>query len=114
MNAAFFLAEGIADIDISTVGGKLNMGLQTTLLGMLIVFLVLAILFICLKLFKLLFHDIPSAMKRKTSSAPIVSSAPVVQQNDEEIVAAITAAIMAAQNDEGGAKIRVVSFKRIG
>ncbi len=115
MNTAFFLSQNIADIDISTVEGKLSMGLQVTVLGMLIVFSVLAILWLCLLLFRLVFHDLPKKLKnRKAVTAVTVASEPEAKTCDAEIVAAITAAIMASQDETPGARFRVVSFRRIG
>ncbi len=115
MNTAFFLSQNIADIDLSTVEGKLSMGLQVTVLGMLIVFAVLAILWLCLLLFRFAFHDLPSKIRQKKSAAfDIAIAQPEVQVCDAEIVAAITAAIMASQSETQGARFRVVSFKRIG
>ena len=115
MNTAFFLAQSIADIDTSSIEGKLSMGLQVTVLGMLIVFSVLAILFLSLLLFRVVFHDLPAKIKQKKTATPAI--APVQTEavtNDAEIVAAITAAIMASQDETKGARFRVVSFKRIG
>lgn len=117
---AFFLAENassgaIRDIDISTVAGKLDMGLRVLFLGMLIVFAVLATLWLCLTLFKLVFHDLLGKLKNNNEAPATIESTPV-RSEDEEIVAAITAAIAAASASSDNApppRFRVVSFRRI-
>ena len=115
MNTAFFLSQNIADIDTSSIEGKLSMGLQVTVLGMLIVFAVLAVLFLCLLLFRLAFHDLPAKIKQKKSVQPATVDVPTeTVANDDVIVAVITAAIMASQDETQEARFRVVSFRRIG
>ncbi len=117
---AFFLAENassgaIRDIDVSTVAGKLDMGIRVLFLGMLIVFSVLATLWLCLALFKFVFHDLLPNLKNKNNVPTVIESAPV-RSEDEEIVAAITAAIAAASASADNApppRFRVVSFRRI-
>ena len=93
---------------------------QMTLLGMLMIFSVLGILWAVLAVFKLVFAGktpkerkpapVKSAPAPKTESAP----APVVaQNNDAELVAILTAAVAAYRAQEGSTgEFRVVSFKR--
>ena len=98
-------------------------GLQTTLLGMGVIFSVLIILWIVLALFKTIFYKQPAAAKE---SAPVVPAedfvpaeleapAPIYTENaetdDAELVAVITAAI-ASMMDAPQTSFRVVSFKR--
>lgn len=96
---------------------RLMMGLQTTLLGMGVIFVVLIILWAVLSVFKLVFYK-GKAEKKSVEPAPapaVVERAPTAPtptaQNDEEIVAAITAAI-AVMLDVPQTSFRVVSFRR--
>lgn len=98
-----------------SLGEKLLLGGQVSLLGMGTVFAVLAILWGLVELMHLLLSGIQSGSKKKTESTPIVTPAtvsPITPKNDEfEIVAAITAAIAAASGTSPSS-FRVVSFKR--
>lgn len=99
-------------IDTSTLSGALNGGTQMLLLGMLMVFAVLGIIFLALQIF----HFVCSLfMGNKDKKEEVVEAAPVVpvKTNDEEIVAVIAAAIAAAENEMPNARFRVVSFKRV-
>lgn len=108
---------GIASIDISTTEGKLNMGLQVVVVGMLVVFAVLAILWFALVLFKFFCYDLPQkrkkepelSVKQEVTEVPV----PIVQNNDEEIIVAIAAAIAAAEAEEPWTRFRVVAFRRV-
>lgn len=96
---------------------KLVFGGQMVLIGMSVVFAVLALLLLSLYLFKVFFHDIPSVRKSASKEIKTVEAAPVATttQNtasDEEIVAVIAAAIAAAESENQGLKFRVVSFRR--
>ena len=89
-------------------------GGQTVLIGMATVFAVLCLLWVCLILFKVFFHDMP---EKKAKAAVAVQTDAVqevtVQDNsDEEIVAVIAAAIAMAESESLGVKFNVVSFKR--
>lgn len=97
---------------------------QTPLLGMGMVFAVLAILWGVLAIFKLVFAGKtpkePKPVKVKPveqTSAQTVTPAPVAQSNDAELVAIITAAVAAYMAEEGtdaySGGFRVVSFKRV-
>ena len=96
--------------DIALFGGKM------VLIGMGTVFAVLTLLWACLSLFKVFFHDLKNATPKKevvkneeaVPATPIETSA----TDDNEIVAVIAAAIAAAESEHVGAKFRVVSFKR--
>ena len=97
---------------------------QMTLLGMGMVFTVLAVLWAVLMLFKVIFAGRKSKAEKK--AAPVaekpaeVLTAPAVaaaQTGDDELVAIITAAVAAYMADEGieapAGGFRVVSFKRV-
>ena len=96
-------------------------GLQTTLLGMGVVFSVLIILLLVLTVFKTIFYKQPNSEKKpapaKVEAPAIVEAAPApapaapAEADDAELVAVITAAI-AAMMDAPQTSFRVVSFKR--
>ena len=97
---------------------------QMTLLGMLMVFSVLAILWGILAIFKLVFagktpkekkpEPVKATPKAEANPAAVVTSS---QSNDAELVAIITAAVAAYRHGEGepvqDGSFRVVSFKRV-
>ena len=95
-------------------GEALSYGGQMFLIGMVTVFAVLGVIFLCLLLFKYAFANIEAktAKVEKKVEAPVtVVPAPV--SNDAEIVAVIAAAIAMAESESGNdAKFRVVSFRR--
>ena len=97
-------------------------GLQTTLLGMGVVFSVLIILWAVLAVFKVIFYKQPKTEKKPAPAkveapapAPVAAPAPApaapAEADDAELVAVITAAI-AAMMDAPQTSFRVVSFKR--
>lgn len=119
----FFLAISDADygtrgwdmINSGRFGEVLAFGGEMLLIGMATVFSVLCILWLCLMLFKIVFHDIPekrAAEAQKKAAAAEVTEVETAENNDEEIIAVIAAAVAAAESDKNGAKFRVVSFKR--
>ncbi len=104
-----------SNFDISQLGNALLFGGAMLLIGIGTVFAVLVLLWICLMLFKLFFHDIPTkrASKQKIEPAPVkVAAAPAAVSAEGEIVAVIAAAIAMAESESSGMKFRVVSFKR--
>jgi sodium pump decarboxylase gamma subunit len=99
---------------------------QMTLLGIGMVFAVLAILWAVLGIFKLVFagsqpkqakpEKKPEVKAEKAPTAPVTAPAPVAQSSDAELVAIITAAVAAYMAEEGteyAGGFRVVSFKRV-
>lgn len=107
---------------------RIEYAISVTLMGMLMVFSVLALLWGVIAVFKVFLYDIPE--KRKAKKIALASAvaqvaqpepelAPVPQEDEGEIVAAITAAIAAVLESEEYAGefasgFRVVSFKRKG
>ena len=100
---------------------RLALAGEMTLLGMGMVFAVLAILWAVLAIFKLVFAK--PEPKKVSKPEPVAEVAPVVTPEpvayvagDDELVAVITAAIVAyRQNEEPGVApggFRVVSFRR--
>jgi len=97
----------------ATVSERLLYGLKVCLIGMLIVFAVLAILCGVLYLFKLYYKL--SQKKKAPSTAPVENPAPAaagVTEDEELTVAIATAAIAAARNDSDAA-FKVISIKKI-
>ena len=103
---------------------------QTPLLGMLMIFSVLGLLWAILSVFKLIFvgatpkekkpvekkapEKKPEPPKAETP-APVATAAPAAQ-SDDELIAVITAAVAAYMAEEGTeytGGFRVVSFKRV-
>ncbi len=103
------------NFDASQLGSAAGFGGAVVLIGMVTVFAVLCIIWLCLVLFKVFFHDIP-ARKASKAAEPAVSepvvSAPVVNNDQDEIVAVIAAAIAMAESECSDTKFTVVSFKR--
>ena len=111
---------------------RVTFSLEKTLLGLLRVFLVLAILYAVVLLLKVFFHDIPNRKKQSGEKPPAektekkkpiepkpvsaeATSAPIAMPDeDARLTAAITAAILAMRADSGeSGAFRVVSFKRV-
>lgn len=115
-----------AETALDTVAQKAMFALENSALGILIVFSVLAVLFIIVKLAaNLLNGNKEKADGEKTAApaatatpAPVATTAPVTTPapvtDDGEIVAAITAAISLMLESEGKDPhgFRVVSFRR--
>ena len=97
-------------------GESLIFGLQVFLIGIATVFAVLCVIWACLAMFKVVFHDIPEKKKnKKVDNTPVavITEAPVTDTaSGDEIIAVIAAAIAAAESENCGVKYRVVSFRR--
>lgn len=102
---------------------------EMTLLGMGMVFAVLATLWLVLTIFKLIFAGKDSKKEKTKAPAAVAKAveesvvaveedtAPVAEAGDDELVAVITAAIAAYMAEENGGEVpvggfRVVSFRR--
>lgn len=104
-----------ANFDLSQLGDAFLFGGAMLLIGILSVFAVLILLWICLMVFKLFFHDIPAkrSVTQKAVQAPVAIVKEVIPtSSDDEIVAVIAAAIAMAESENSGMKFKVVSFKR--
>ena len=102
-----------SEFDVSQLGTAALFGGTMVLIGMATIFAVLCILWGCLAIFKLVFHDLPA----KRAAKPVIeneASAPVVESSssDDEIIAVIAAAIAMAESECSDTKFKVVSFKR--
>lgn len=115
--------QGLINKIIPSFTDRLQIGSQTVALGMLIVFIVLAVLWIVLEIagYVSAKNNTPTIKKIKQEPAPApkyeiapANDEPSSYENDEEIVAAITAAITLMLEQEGAPakSFRVVSFKR--
>ena len=130
MNMMFSLT-GIAALEMTLAERAAYAG-RMMLVGMLMVFAVLTLLWGVLAISKTVFYDmakkraeqasaasdVAAASMTVSSSAPVsnvspLSAAPSTASDDGAIIAAITAAIAAARAEEGnGGAFRVVSFRR--
>ena len=99
---------------IESISDSFLYGGRMLLIGMMTVFSVLIILWFTLSLFKLFFHDLAYGKKKikEVKSESISVNNTSVTDNNDEIVAVIAAAIAMAESESGGAKFRVVSFRR--
>ena len=94
--------------------------LEVTILGMGMVFAVLAILWFALVIFKTVFAKDQNKSKKVEVSTPasVAEPEPVAEADDGELIAVISAAIAAYRAEEEGCVgedvngFRVVSFKR--
>ena len=106
-----------SNFEFSQLGDALKFGGTILLIGMAVVFSVLILLWICIAIFKVFFHDIPAKRAKTKVEVPLVTEEhPIIETQvaqDTEIVAVIAAAIAMAESENMGAKFRVVSFKRI-
>ena len=115
-------ADGLQQL--TTAGEKLSTGLTVMLLGLATVFSVLAILWVVLLLFRVVFYreKKPEPAKETAAAQPVAETvsepepAPEEKSDDGALIAAITAAITAyrASSGEGAlaSGFRVVSFRR--
>ncbi|MBR1811702.1 MAG: OadG family protein [Clostridia bacterium] len=95
---------------------NLGLGLQTLVLGVIVVFAALAVIWLVVSVMGVVFQRRSASKKQKTEIVPDFSDMPIVLADDpsaqsEELVAAITAAICAYENKPVGS-FRVVSFKK--
>lgn len=93
-------------------GDAVLYGLQMLLIGMLIVFSVLALLWLSLEISGKIFRTLSGTAKKPVEKKPDPIAAPApVATDDTELIAVLTAAI-AALESAPAARFRVVSFKR--
>ena len=129
MNNAMLINKALS-ADYSNLGGafsseRLALAGQMTLLGMVMIFSVLGLLWVVLAVFqKIMTRDTAKpaeAPKAAPALAPVAETVPVAAvSNDDEVIAAVIAAAVAAyMADEGNADaaynggFRVVSFRRV-
>ena len=100
-----------ANFEPSQLMSALIFGGAVLLIGIMTVFAVLIVLWICLTGFKLCFAAKKSQKSAKSDVQSEISSTQTVSDNSE-IVAVIAAAIAAAESESDGIKFKVVSFRR--
>ena len=116
------LAADASAFENMTFADRASEALRVSLLGMGMVFSVLAILWGVLEIFRYVFYDLKNKdnatekkpekpAKSEPAPAPVVTEA--VQADDGEIVAAITAALCVVL-DKPATGFRVVSFRKTG
>ena len=122
MNMNFYTT--LSNEEALTLGERLTLGLTNTLLGLLIIFLVLTILFGAVKLFAILLPKLTEKKKDSKSKAPqadksaeSIAKAPAAHPaaaDNGAVIAAITAAVSLLLEEEGQEPtgFRVVSFRR--
>lgn len=99
---------------------RIGYALQRTLIGLIIIFGVLAVIWLVLSLFKVIFYKDPNkkSAEKKVEKTPDPVPAPVPVQtveaeDDGAVIAAIVAAVSAMRSEQGITDgFRVVSFKR--
>ena len=105
------------NFEFSQLGDALVFGGAIMLIGMVTIFAILCLLWLCLILFKVAFHDLPQKRLEKKQKAAtltaIESNEEVSSSDDGEIIAVIAAAIAMAESEDTGMKFRVVSFRRV-
>lgn len=116
-------AGNVIEKEVSTktleLSDRIAYALERSLIGIIIVFGVLAIIWLVLSLFKFVFYKDPNKsskvekVEEKQEPAVAPEPAAVPASDDGAIVAAIIAAISALRSEEGiTGGFRVVSFKR--
>ncbi len=126
MQGLYYLAEAAEkftdDYGDDWVARFLQKGIPTAILGIVTVFVVLALIWGCLEIFRYVFYTIPEKTKKAENvsvEAPAEAEETYTAEDDGgEIVAAIVAAITAARAEEAAVSgkkasgFRVVSFRK--
>ena len=127
MNNTMLINRALA-ADYTELGGafsqeRLALAGQMTLLGMVMIFAVLSILWAILAIFQRVMagnaEKPAEEPKKATAPAPVVASPAPVSNDDEVIAAVIAAAVAAYMSDESNTEaaynggFRVVSFRRV-
>ncbi len=119
----FYLAANDVYTDM-TLAEKLAIGGETALLGILIVFFILILLWAALELFHVVFYILPQKRKERLKKQTkqtvqahekqlYAEPSGKIQTEESELVAAISAAV-AVYTDRKPGTFRVVSFRRVG
>ena len=106
-----------SNFEFSQLGEALLFGGAITLIGMLTVFAVLSLLWLCLIGFKFVFKKIEENRASKKAASTVANTVDSDDKLNEategEIVAVIAAAIAMAESENSGLKFKVVSFRRV-
>ena len=92
---------------------KLLYGLKIALIGIVVVFLILAIIWAVLFVFNLILKNKPAAMPSERETAPAPVQKPVSGALDEETVVAVATAAIAAARGEEKCAFNVISITKI-
>ncbi len=99
----------------SSIFDRMGLGASTLLIGMLVVFAMLGIIFIALQIMRAVFKrnaiKAKKARNAEAAEAPVPVPAPAPASDDSAVVAAIIAAI-SAHTGKAPDTFRVVSFKK--
>ena len=96
------------------LGERLLYGLKICVIGMLVVFAVLAVLCLILYLFKVYYNVITKkAASKKTADAANIPAPAASAESDEETVVAVATAAIAASRNESDAAFKVISITKI-
>ena len=104
-----------SSFEFSQLGDAAIFGGAILLIGMLAIFSVLCLLWLCLTVFKFFFHDLAgksTVKERKKAVEPVSFVSEAKETDDTEIIAVIAAAIATAESETRGKKFKVVSFRR--
>ncbi len=98
-----------------TMSEALGMGGETVVIGLGIVFAVLAILMIVLYIFGVIFNKKPKAdpTPQKAEEAPVMQAAEAVQEEDEDELIAVLTAAVAASLGTSTYNLRIKSYRRV-
>ena len=112
MNYLLPILEVQTTAPIDGFGERILYGLQMLLIGMVIVFAVLALLWLSLEISGRLFKKLSEKEKPQAEKKAEPVAAPAAPAtNDAELIAVLTAAVAAMQSAPD-ARFRVVSFRR--
>ena len=92
---------------------KLLYGLKIALIGIVVVFLILAIIWAVLFVFNLIFKNKSAAKPAERETAPAPVQKPVSGALDEETVVAVATAAIAAARGEAKCAFNVISITKI-
>ena len=92
---------------------KLLYGLKIALIGIVVVFLILAIIWAVLFVFNLIFKNKSAAKRAERETAPAPVQKPVSGALDEETVVAVATAAIAAARGEEKCAFNVISITKI-
>ena len=99
-----------------SLGEALATGLQTTVVGLSIVFGVLIILMLVLMLMKKVFYREPAKKAEAPKAAPVeaapVASVAAKEEDEDELIAVLTAAIAASLNTSTY-NLQIKSYRRV-
>lgn len=96
------------------MGQKLALGGETIALGLLVVFVCLALIILLITLLSYILKERKKSETQKAEPSPL-PELPVVEVQDDELLAVLSAAIAAAMEREGSSSPFVIrSYRRMG